>query len=236
MRKFLTFALLALPAAGFAQSDKKWKDAAELTYLNSKGNTDVETFGVNNTFTDQWGWWGMELKAGALTSNTAGTTTAEQYNASEKGTRKFTDTFYVYERYAWDKNRFSGIDDRHDTSAGLGAEALRTKLDLLALELGGGYVAESRAGGPEKNFGSGRAYAKYTRKLSDTATFTQDAEYLHDFGTPKNYRVNTETALVASLTTHFSLKVSYKYHRVNLPPAGFKKEDTIAGAALIVNF
>jgi putative salt-induced outer membrane protein YdiY len=48
--------------------------------------------------------------------------------------------------------------------------------------------------------------------------------------------MNAETAIVASISTHFSLKAAYAWKYVNLPSAGFKKTDTVTSMAIIVNY
>lgn len=235
MRIILLLALM--PAAVFAQEPaKRWKDTGEFSFTNANGNTKATTLGLNNLFSYQWGRTGLELTAGALSARSNGLVTAEQYNAAEKATWKWTDRDYFYERLGWEKNRFAGIRHRWDGSVGLGREVFKTPKDLLAAELGIGYTTENRTLPPDEDFVSGRAHAKYTRALSATASFSQDAEYLSNFKDGAAYRLATQTALTASMTTHHSMKLSFLWKRVNRPPAGFIKDDTLAAAALIVNY
>jgi putative salt-induced outer membrane protein YdiY len=232
-------ALLLLPACAVRAAEapgKKWTETAQVTFLSANGNSKSSTLGANELFKYDWQKASLELTADALGSSQEGVVTAEQYSAAEKVSRKLSDRNYVFERVGWDKNRFSGIANRIDTSVGLGRELLKTDKDLLAAELGGGYVNEQRVKSPRVDFGSGRAYMKYTRTLSATASFSQDAEYLHSFSDQDDYRLNTQTSLVASLTTHFSLKTSYVWKKVNLPPPGFGRNDTLTSAALIFNY
>ena len=58
--------------------------------------------------------------------------------------------------------------------------------------------------------------------------FAQEAlEVLPDLQHSQNLRINSETDLVAPLSTAISLKVGYVIRFDNLPPAGFKKTDRI---------
>jgi putative salt-induced outer membrane protein YdiY len=123
----------------------------------------------------------------------------------------------------------------------LGRELIATAKNQLNVELGGGFVNEQRILPPRAKFGTGRAYSKYTRVLSPTANFNQDAEYLHNFKNKDGYRVTTNTALVASITTHVSMKFGYQWKFINQPATNaagqkFGKSDTLASAALIVNY
>lgn len=231
--------LAAFSAIAVAHADapvKRWTQTAQVTYLSANGNTKSSTLGASELFKYDWGNASLELTGAALGSSQDGVVTAEQYNAAEKFIRKISDRNYVFERVGWDKNRFAGIANRIDASVGLGRELIKTAKDLLILELGGGYVNEQRIKSPRVDFGSGRVYAKYARALSDTASFSQDAEYLHSFSDQDDYRLNAETSLTASLTTHFSLKTSFVWKKVNIPPPGFVKNDTLTSLALIFNY
>ena len=176
------------------------------------------------------------MSAEAFGSRSEGKVTAERYNASEKVSRKLSKQNYVFEKLKWDKNRFAGIWNRYDISGGLGRELLKLPDDSIIIELSGGYVNEERIGSPREEFASGKVYGKYTRTLSKTASFLQDAEYLHNFQAPDGYRLNMSSSLLASLSTHMSIKVSYTWKYVNMPPKGFIRSDTATSVALIVNY
>lgn len=55
-------------------------------------------------------------------------------------------------------------------------------------------------------------------------------------GSEMDYRLNTETALIASVNSFLSLKTSFKWNRVAQPTPGFIKDDTTVAAALILNY
>jgi putative salt-induced outer membrane protein YdiY len=82
--------------------------------------------------------------------------------------------------------------------------------------------------GPGKGF--------LTRALLDTASFSQDAEYLHNFEDGDDFRVKTETSLLAALSAHLSLKVSYVWKHVGVPPAGFSRNDTTTTVGLVATY
>ena len=64
----------------------------------------------------------LELTGDALGASSGNTVTSEQYDASEKVNwmLKENGKNYLYERFAWNKNRFAGIDDQYNSSVGLG--------------------------------------------------------------------------------------------------------------------
>jgi len=230
--------LMPLIAAADEPPAKPWKDAGEFSLLSTNGNSKATSTAAKNTFNYKWPKAALELIAGGMGSSSGNTVTAEQYNASEKVTYPLdlAQKNYVYEKFGWDRNRFAGYRNRWDGSVGYGRQLLDLPSDKLISEVGAGYINEERINAPHNDFLSGRLYGKYTHILSKTAQFSQDAEYLHDFSDSRDYRLNTETALIASLSTHLSLKASYKWNRVGKPPPGIGKDDTTTSVALIVNY
>jgi len=239
IRFALALGLLARPAFLLAEHapNKNWKNVTEISYVNANGNSKATTTSAKNTFSRTWATkTTLDLEAGALGSQSEGVTTAEQYFASEKVSQKISDRNYAFEKFGWEKNRFAGIAHRYDVSVGLGRELLAGPKNVWIAELGGGYVNEQRVSPPRNDFGSGRAYTKYTRNFTETSHFSQDAEYLHNLEENEDYRVNTETALVGALSAHFSLKASFVWKHVGRPPAGFGRNDTVTSMALIASY
>lgn len=239
MKNQFVAAVLAvgIMAASVAAAEKKWSDTAQFTLLSANGNTKASTLGASNLFKNSFGRWSLELPAGALTTKTDGQRTAEQYHAGEKLQAKVDDRNYVFEKFQWERDTFAGFAHRYDLSGGVGREWVKNAQHLFLSELGGGYINEQPVKTNERNtFGSGRAYAKYEYTLSQTAKFSQDAEYLHSFKDSADYRVNTETAVISSLSTHLSLKVGHTLKHRNKPPKDFGKNDTLTSVALIVNY
>ncbi|MFN0117047.1 MAG: YdiY family protein [Elusimicrobiota bacterium] len=234
----LVLGLVAINAvSSFSEEVKKpWSNQSELSVVSANGNTKSTTGSAKNTYKYNWSKTTLELIAGALGSNSKGTTTAEQYFASEKLSYKLSDRNYAFQKNAWDKNRFAGIKNRYDMGAGLGRELVKTSAHHLIGELGGGFISEERTVGPKNDFAVGRGYSKYVWTFSPTANISQDAEYLHNFEDSEDFRVNTESALTAALTKNFSLKVSYKWKHVGVPPIGFSRNDTITTVALLVTY
>lgn len=229
--------LLAFAAAASAQeTPKKWKDTAELSYVQTSGNSKTSTIAAKDLFNYDWEKAALEVAAGGLGTKSRNTVTAEQYNAAEKVSWKFPGRNYTFEKATWDKNRFSGIKDSWDFGLGLGRTMIERSYDKLFVEAGGGYIFEDRLGSENQSFGTYRGYAKYIRTLSATANASQDFEYLGNLKDSKGYRMNAETALVTSISTHFSLKASYLWKFSNSPAAGFRKTDTMTAMTIIVNY
>ncbi len=237
MNRALFFAACLMAAASaYAQDTRNWKDSAELSYVQTSGNSKTATTAAKNRFTYDWRKAALELAAAGLGTESGNSVTAEQYNASEKVSLKLEGKNYAFEKTAWDKDRFAGILDRWDFALGVGRHLLDSADDKLSVEAGGGYIFEDRLRAANQSFGTYRGYAKYVRTLSPTANASQDLEYLGNLKDSNGYRMNAETSLTASINSHFSLKASYLWKFVNSPTPGFKKTDTTTSVAVIVNY
>ncbi len=252
MRLFLAriaVAALALPllfaaaraddavAVSTAAPVKKWKDAAEASYVETNGNSKTSTtagkddFSYDFTKRDR-----LELGGGGLGSRAGKQVTAEQYFAGEKLQRRFDDADYVFEKYRWDKNRFAGIVARQEFSVGVGRQLWKTKSDLLTGEAAPGYLNEERVGAKRLSVATSRLSSKYAHDFTATSKFSQDVEYIQSLADHRDSRINTETDLTTELSTHFAVKMAYAWHRSTRPPPGFAKDDEIVSFALIANF
>jgi putative salt-induced outer membrane protein YdiY len=236
--RFLVAAAVALTAIVAASADqtapgKPWKNQTEFSFVSANGNSKSTTISGKETFSYTVKRTSLELTGAGLGSRSQGVVTAEQYNAAEKVDYKFSDRNYVFEKFQWDKDRFAGIRNRYDSSAGLGRELIKKSSDTLVFELGSGWTKEERIASEDKDFSTARAYSKYEHILSPTAVFSQDAEYIQNLDDNDDFRAKTETALTAGLSAHLSIKLSYVWKYVGVPPPGFGRSDTLTTVSLI---
>ncbi len=239
----ITIASILVPAAVRADDPaappaattptKPWTNETEFSYISANGNTKSTTTSGKEKFTYTLKKTSLELFGGGLGTKSAGVVTAEQYNAGEKVSYKLSERNYTFEQFKWEKDRFAGIHDRFDSTAGVGRELIVTDTDKLIAELGGGYTAEDRLAGPNKDFSTGRFYTKYTRTVTATVNFSQDGEYIQNLDNPDDGRAKTETAVTAALSKHFSVKGSYVWKWVGVPPLGFGRSDTLTTISLL---
>jgi putative salt-induced outer membrane protein YdiY len=237
-------AILLLAAASSAFADdaavappKKWKDDAEVSFLNTNGNTKTQTTAAKDSFSYDFNTLDrLELDGGGLGARSQGQVTAEQYFAGEKFQRKYDDRDYVFQKYRWNKNRFAGIADLQEITVGVGRDIWKTMDDLLTGELSPGYLNEERVGDTRVSAATSRVYSKYEHVFTATSKFSQDVEYIQNLQDKRDSRINTMTALTTALSAHFSVKTSFVWKRSTLPPAGRSKDDEITQFALIASF
>ncbi|MBW2330841.1 MAG: DUF481 domain-containing protein [Deltaproteobacteria bacterium] len=228
--------VFAMSTGGYAE-EKKWSDEAELSFVDTGGNTDVTTLSAKNLlkykFTEKLhaGW-----KLGALYGESDDEKNAESYFTELRLDYLFTERFYSYATGRWMKDEFAGIDSRYYLGPGAGYQFLNGPKHFLVSEAGLNYVKEEYTDNTDKDYFGGRAFAKYEYAFTEKNKFSQSVELLYDFDDSENYNVNSETALISALSDYLSLKASYVIKYDNQPvPETLEETDTVLGVTLVVN-
>jgi putative salt-induced outer membrane protein len=239
LRTFLAGWVFVFLGTGTAAQagDGKWKDEAELTIVDTSGNTDVSTLSAKNTLTipisgKTKGTW----KLGALYGKSDGEKNAESYSTEIRLDHSYTERFYSFGYGGWFKDRFSGIDARYYLGAGGGYRFFLGPKHFLLGEGGLTYTSEEYTDNTDNDFLGGRLFGKYEYHFNDKNKFTQSLELLADFSRFENWNLNSETAIVSALNSWLSLKASYLVRYDNEPVGALKKTDRILGVALVANF
>ncbi len=226
---------LGLACAGFAfaeDGEKVWTNKAELAAVITGGNSDSTTLSLSNDAKRTWGNGTLEVKFGFLRADSTveqdpvldpdtgqvvfpvvSETSAERYFANGKYSGKLSDRFTWYALLGWERDRPAAIDDRYVLGGGFGYTVFSSDRSKLLSELGLDYTDETRDLGQgrtrSESFAGARAFLGYERKLSETATFTAEAEFLQNLDESDDLRINAKAAVTASLTDALALKVGY---------------------------
>ncbi|MBW1891543.1 MAG: DUF481 domain-containing protein [Deltaproteobacteria bacterium] len=219
-------------------ADKKWKDEAEFLYVQTSGNTEVMTLALKNMLEYRFskplkGVWNII----ALKGETDGEKTAEHYYTDVRLDYLFTEHLYAYALGTWLRDEFAGFDDRYSVGPGVGYKILIGPQHFLLAEAGLNYTYEDYVVSKVEGFIEGRAFGKYEYAFTEKNRFSLGSEYLQDFEDNRNYKINSEVALISALTDVLALKVAYEVRYQNRPiPDEIEKTDTLFGAAIVVTY
>jgi putative salt-induced outer membrane protein len=223
-------------SVGLAE-EKKLEDTAELSYVQTSGNTDIVTFSGKNKlvyhFLERWaGTWNV----GALFSEVDGEDTAERYYTDLRLDFKATEHLFYYGLGGWLRDEFAGFENRYFGGLGAGYHFLTGDKHFLSAEAGLNYASEEYIDGTEEDFYEGRIFGNYTYALNPKTKFSQDLEYLDNFDDSAKYKIKSVSSVTTMLTDQFSLKLAYEIFYNNEPtPDTLETTDTIFSAALVVN-
>ncbi|MHB1329729.1 MAG: DUF481 domain-containing protein [Gemmatimonadales bacterium] len=217
---------IAAVAPLFAQEEpvKTRSFSADFGFVSAAGNTNVTTlnFGdrlVLNTadksliFTQTFN---------AVRSEADGTRTAENYRTQLRLDRGLGNRFYAFLLAGWERNVPAGIARRFEETLGIAYQAVATERDELNVEVGLSFFQQRNIDAQlgqtlDDNYTAGRFAAFYKRVLKGPAFVSQNLEFLPNFEDADDFRINTETALVAPLSTAIGIKLGYVVRYDNFP-------------------
>ena len=247
LRTALTAALLAvsLVASARGQDAKKpprTEFSGDASLVAVSGNTSVTTFAVNEKLIRRLDRWEFKQDLGGVYGKTGGVESSNLLRAGERADYALADHFAIYALTAYDRNRFAGIKARYAEGAGVLAKVVATEKDQFNIEGGYQLTQQQNLVGPDHNFSALRAASDWKHNFSKATYFFQSVEYIPDLEDSQDYRINTETDLVAPLSAHMGIKVSYVVRFANEPPlnsagtALLRKTDRILAAGIQVTY
>lgn len=233
-----TVFILLLSSAGTSLSaqDKPTTFTTDLGFVNAAGNTSVTTFNLGEVLTHTSGAWKLQQSLGALYGKTEGEKSAEQLQAGVRADYALSERVSLYGRAGWDRNQFAGINRRFEEGVGLAVKLVALERDVLSVEAGLGATQQVNTSDESSNFLAGRAAALYKHTLAEKAFVQQALEFIPNFDVSDDYRIFSETSLVAPLSSAIALKVAYVVRLDNLPEPGFKKTDRILTTGVQLNW
>ena len=119
---------------------------------------------------------------------------------------------------------------------------IATDVDQLNIEAGFQVTQQRNLDGTKDNFNSLRGATSWKHVFRPGAYFFQSAEFLPNLDEKKDLLVNSETAVVAPLSSHIGMKFSYLVRFDNLPAlnaagtAPLRKTDRILSSGIQISF
>jgi putative salt-induced outer membrane protein len=236
---------LSLSASMRAQDTKKpppWEFSGDLGFVNVSGNTSITTLNAGERLIRRLAKWEFKHDFATVYGKTDGKESSNLLRASLRSDFALASKFALYGRTAFERNKFAGIKSRFSEGAGVVGKLIATDVNQLNLEGGLEATQEKTLGGDVDNFASFRGATSWKHSFSKTAFFFQGIEALENLKDSDDLRVNTETALVAPLSTHVALKVSYVVRFDNDPALNaaktghLRKSDRIFSTGVQISF
>lgn len=230
----ITF-ILALGLAGNLNA-APWTDQAELSYVDTGGNTETTSLSAKNTLKGPLSEkFSLTWSLSGLLAESDDVTTAEQYFTEIRLDYAFSERFYGFGLGNWKQDEPAGLENRTTFGLGAGYKFLTGPVHELSGEAGANQVSEEFTDGTDGDYASGRVFGNYAWNITDNSKLSQTVEYLNDLEDSDNYQTNTETAYISTVSEILSLKTSYDTQYDNDPPAGFRKTDTKLSVTFVFN-
>ena len=208
----------------------------DLGFVSASGNTNISTFTVSDKIIHTSGYWMFTQFASYVTGETNNHQTANQLLATERADYAFQPRLSIFAGLAFERNTFAGFTSRMDEILGLSWKAILAPWDSARLDLGGVLTQEKDVDSTSQSYPSARAAFSYKHQFSKLAYFHQFVEYLPNLQTSGSYRFNTETALVAPLSTHVGIKLSYAIRFDSRPQPTFGTTDRLLTTGVQISY
>lgn len=233
--------LTAASSAALAQSAqpdtaKPLKVTAGVAYLDASGNTDLTSL----TISERLEWkrphylWAQYVNA--INGTTDGEESANLLAIGVRGDWKPAGRLSVYALVNYDRNRFADIGRRFEEGAGLGYLLIDRPHHRLTTELGSQFVQQRNLARVSDEFLAGRAAEFYRYTLKENTYIEQRVEFLPNFETSEDYRINGEASVVAPLSRRIGIKIGYVVRFDNLPEPDVKKTDRFLTSGIQIAF
>jgi putative salt-induced outer membrane protein len=232
---------LALIAQGAAQIDTtKAKPVTSFTgdlgFVSATGNTNLATLTVGDRIVRTDGYWMFTQLGTYVSSETNGKQSANQLRVAVRADYALVPRLSVFGGASYERNTFAGFDSRTDEMAGVSWKAIVAPADSMHVDAGGVLTQESHVDGTTQRYPSARAAMSYKHQFSKLAYFRQFAEYIPNLQTSGSYRFNTESTLVAPISAHVGIKVSYAIRFDSRPQPGFGTTDRLLTTGIQVSY
>ncbi len=237
MRRLVPAVLLLVPLLSGAQDAPKPREfTADLGFVNTSGNSEVTTFNLGEKLILRAGRWEHKQQFGSVYGAQDGTQTSNLLFANWRSDLALNKNIAVFGFFGFDRNTFAGISRRFEQAAGLAAKLVTRDTDAWSLEVGLASNQQRATDGTTLNFMSLRSGTTWKHHFSKASYFQQSVEFLPSFKDSEDYRMNSESAFVAPISTHVSMKAGYVIRYDNLPETGRQASDRIFTTGLQFNW
>jgi putative salt-induced outer membrane protein YdiY len=237
----------AAPTATRATDDKSFKPDppgvyanADLSYVLTSGNSSSSSLGFKGDLTQRWTRHSLGFAAGGIRASSSppegrfavGTPddydvqlpesepTAEAYYARGRYDYRFSERFFYTAGLGWERNRFSGIENRWVLDGGVGYVFLNNDTTSFRGAAGLTYTDEGdtvKKEGQDTSFVGARVGWDLRRKLFSTTTFTHTLIFDQNLEDGSDSRVDAQFGLHVAMNAKLGLKVNWRILFDNQP-------------------
>lgn len=232
--RLLALLLLLVSFHSFAQLTHE----SELGYLNSGGNSEVQTGNFKTINTYKWTMDQVRFGGHYTYGETQQAVSARNWDGNVRYERTLDHKLSATMGEVIEGNRFTDVKARYNSDIGLKYYYIKDDMKNFFTELGYRYTIEDRyAPTPNQFDNKGRFFNEYNQKVSETFQWRVWLEYIPNFTVGEDWLVNGEISATTIINSIFSLKVAYLGMYDNLPAKPeMKMYDYVTTTSLVAKF
>lgn len=227
---------VAAVSAAQDQGPRPVEFTGDIGLVNTSGNTDLTTLNAGERIKINGGRVAFSQHFSVVYGRSEGEVTTSNWRSGLRADVKLSPRLGVFSLVAWDRNTFAGIGRRFEEAAGLALKVVATDLVRLEFEGGISLIQQRATFGMENDFAAGRVAGLFRYGFSKKAYVQQSVEMFPNLKDGDDFRINSESSLVAPLSANIALKFSYVVRFDNLPEPGFEKTDRLLTSGVQVTF
>jgi putative salt-induced outer membrane protein len=215
-----------------------WKlgGTVDASYVSATGNSQVTTVSVGDKLAATRGHWTLREFLTYVNAKTDSVESANQLHVGARAEYKITNVLSAFAGVTYERNVYAGFNRRLDELLGAQWQALAQPNDSVSFDGGGVITQQDNKDGTTDYSPSARAAGAYKHVFQANTFFSQSLEYVPNLKESGAYRLNSESAAVAPISTRISLKLGYVVQYNSHPPVGFKTTDRVFTSGLQVSF
>jgi putative salt-induced outer membrane protein len=233
------FAVALIPGAVAAQDPAPaaiTKFAADLGYVTTSGNTQVTTMNLGEKLTRERGRLTLQQGFAIVYGKQRDTVNVNSLRTNLRGDYKIDRLLALFVGGSYDRNTFAGVERRFEEQIGVQARVLAAARDTVRVEGGGSFTQQLGTDGRKQDFPAARGAAAWRHAFTAATYFQQNLEFIPNLKENEDWRVNTESSLIAPLSARIGLKLSYVIRFDNLPEPGFATTDKLFTTGIQLTF
>lgn len=212
------------------------KFTSDFGYVSTSGNTQVTTMSIGEKLSQTRDRLGLEQSFSLVYGEQTGTVITNNLRTAIRADYQIQGQFALFGGIAFDRNVFAGIERRFEEQIGLQLRAVAAARDTVQIEGGGTITQQTAVGGEEKNYPAARAAIAWRHSFTAASYFQQNIEALPNLKDTEDWRVNTESSLIAPISARIGVKISYVVRYDNLPEVGFSTTDRLFTTGIQLTF
>jgi putative salt-induced outer membrane protein YdiY len=231
-----------LVAPTMAQDERApgWYDEAQLSFVQTAGNTESSTLGFDNKLERLWENAKFELTLGALRAESdlrtrTAIATADGFRVQESSSSALTaERYYVRARYdhalsattlwfvggGWERNEFAGFESRYSAVGGFGNVWWDTERSRLETDYGLTYTRQLdliESSEIDEGFLGIRLGLDFRQTIGSNAEYSLGLVTDGNLDETEDLRAELVNALRVSMNNRLALRISYQLAFDNLP-------------------
>ena len=227
---------VATPLAAQGPPAVVTKFTGDFGYVATSGNTEVTTMSVGEKLTQARGRLRLEQTFSLVYGEQQGSVITNSLRTGLRADYKIGELFAFFAGAAYDRNVFAGIERRFEEQIGLQLRAIAAARDTVNFEGGGSVTQQTAVGGVQTNFPAARMAIGWRHGFTAASYFQQHVEVLPNLKDSEDWRINSESSLIAPISARIGVKVSYVIRYDNLPEVGFSTTDRLFTTGVQLTF